>query len=251
MSLPILEQFEAQRTASRERLETEKVMRANGHSQAEIDQVVAGGKQSQQAAGAASKSEIEKGKAPPQTILGGPAKSAKETEAALNEAGANSLEGSLTRATEGAREGSEKAGEAVTNAAKSKVNLPNPLSWEEAIGNVFSKLGEGSFWLRILKFVMGAGMIVIALVFFAKAAGVSGGSVNPVVRATQKASRSLDPKGNPTKEVAERDEKAPSTSELRKYAKRNPAKPKPKPAAKPKAKRSSSTAGKQKVTITQ
>lgn len=198
MSLPILEQFEAQRTASRQRMETEKLMRANGHSQSEIDATVAAGPQAQATAGAGTAKERNNPRnyTPPQTLLGGSsqgshvtAKGRKETEEALNEAGANSLEGKLTRATEGAREDSEAAGEKLSEVAKAKVNLPNPLSWTEAIAKVFSKLAEGSFWVRVLKFVLGAGMLVIAVFFFARAAGL--GVPNPVTAATQEASQAV------------------------------------------------------------
>lgn len=212
MSLPLLESFEAQQTAARQRTEaahaaaigassrhaweeeTRRVMKANGHSPAEIAQTLKNGPQTTPSA--APNTSVGPTYTPPPTLLGGAgqgshvtAQGRHETEAALNESGANSLEGKLTRATQGAREGSEKAGEDLANAAKTKVNLPNPLSWTEAIAKVFSKLAEGSFWIRVLKFVLGVGLLVVALVFFAKAAGL--GVPNPVTAATQEASQAV------------------------------------------------------------
>jgi hypothetical protein len=216
MSLPLLEQFERGQTEGRQRQEaahqaaiaasshhaweqeTEKLMRSNGHSQNEINEVLAAGPQVTPSAGAATGAERDNPRnyTPPSTLLGGSAQGShvtaqgrKETEAALNESGANSIEGQLTRATQGAREGGEKAGEDLEKVAKAEVNLPNPLSWTEAIANVFSKLAEGSFWVRVLKFVMGAGLLVIAIVLFARSAGL--GAENPVTAATQEASQAV------------------------------------------------------------
>lgn len=189
MSLPIIEQLEAQHTARHQQEETEKLMRANGHSRSEIEATIAAGPQARPTAGGATAKERNNPKnyTPGQTILGGGV--TPGTKKADEEAGSEGLEGKLTRLTEPAREGSEKAGETLAEVAKAKVNLPNPLSWTEAIAKVFSKLAEGAFWVRVLKFVLGAGLLVIAIFLFARGAGL--GAETPVTAATQQASKAV------------------------------------------------------------
>jgi len=191
MSLPLLEQFEAQRASTQKRQSEEKLMRANGHNQAEIDQALAGGTHANPTAGPATANEREHPNyTPGQTLLGGGV--TPGTRKADEEAGSESLLGKATKLLSPATEASENAGEKLGEAEKAEVKLPklpNPLSWTEAIAKVFSKLTEGSFWVRVLKFILGAGLIVVAIFFFARAAGL--GAETPVTAATQQASRAI------------------------------------------------------------
>jgi len=193
VSLPLLEQFEAQRASTQKRQSEERLMRANGHNQTEIDQALAGGTHANPTAGAATASEREHPNyTPGQTLLGGGV--TPGTKKADEEAGSESLLGKATKLLSPATEASEKAGEKLGEAEKAEVKLPevklpNPLSWTEAIAKVFSKLTEGSFWVRVLKFILGAGLIVVAIFFFARAAGL--GAETPVTAATQEASRAI------------------------------------------------------------
>ena len=73
-------------------------------------------------------------------------------------------------------------------------------SWEERIGEVFGKLTEGAFWTRVLKFILGGTLIIIGIVFFAKAAGsAEGGGTAPGVTTTQKAGNVI---ANPARSAA-------------------------------------------------
>lgn len=54
-------------------------------------------------------------------------------------------------------------------------------TWEEKVGKFFGKLGEASTWLRVLKFILGGALIIVALVLFTHASGAGGGDRAPGV----------------------------------------------------------------------
>jgi hypothetical protein len=159
----IIKPYSHETYAEKWRKETEALMRKNGHDAEEIAQAIAAGPAALQTAGSATASERNSPNAyhPPPTILG--AGAGPETQKALDEAGYNSLEGELTRATNPAREASEKAGEAVTNAAKSEVPLPN-------IPNIVTEVGEliKSYGIRLLEIIAGGILILFGLVTLAR-----------------------------------------------------------------------------------
>lgn len=48
----------------------------------------------------------------------------------------------------------------------------NPLDWLSSIGSFFSRLSDGNLWLRIGEFVLGAGLVFVALAHIADSTGV-------------------------------------------------------------------------------
>ncbi len=81
-----------------------------------------------------------------------------------------------------------KLPENVANTAEQDANeiKKHVFGWAEALGKLLSNLLEASFWMRVLKFILGGGLIVIALVMFVAAtSGGTGGKATPVTSATQ------------------------------------------------------------------
>jgi hypothetical protein len=204
MSLPLLEGFESRQTEARQRQEathalaitanrthawereTEQLMRSNGHTQQEIDRTLANGPPPPSPEARPKGPQKGPVYTPGQTILGGGV--TPGTRKADEESGSGGLEGTLTKLTNPARETGQETAEDAEK-VKASIHIPNPLSWTTAIANVFTKLAEGSFWMRVLKFVLGTGLLIIALVFFARAAGL--GAPDPAAEATQAASQAI------------------------------------------------------------
>jgi hypothetical protein len=101
-------------------------------------------------------------------------------EAAKESAKAGGLEAQANSATNPAGEASAEAGAAAVGAVEkggAAVNkaIKSAFSWTEAIAHFFNKLLEASTWLRVLKFILGAVLIIVAIILFTHAAGASGG----------------------------------------------------------------------------
>jgi len=72
----------------------------------------------------------------------------------------------------------EVAGEAATKTKEENKAHAKKTGWEgaiETISELFEKLSEASFWMRVLKFGLGGVLIIVALFFFAHSAGAAGG----------------------------------------------------------------------------
>ena len=72
----------------------------------------------------------------------------------------------------------EVAGEAATKTKEENKAHAKKTGWEgaiETISELFEKLSEASFWVRVLKFGLGGVLIIVALFFFAHSAGAAGG----------------------------------------------------------------------------
>lgn len=89
-------------------------------------------------------------------------------------------------ATESAEHDASKVAKAVGSVA----------GWAESLGSLLSKLLEPGFWLRVLKFALGAVLIIVALLLFSRAAGSAGGETASGVAGSQKVGAALaDPAG--------------------------------------------------------
>lgn len=102
-------------------------------------------------------------------------------------AGANLRSGELTGPAGSVPHSGQikEEGEGAVNKAKTVAKAP--LEWAQALGKILTKLLEPEFWLRILKFLLGLVALIIAIVLFARAAGL--GAPNPVTAATQSISK--------------------------------------------------------------
>jgi hypothetical protein len=79
-----------------------------------------------------------------------------------------------------------KAAEEDANEAKKNV-----FGWAEGLGKLLSNLLEGSFWVRVFKFIAGGVLLILALVFFAKAATGGGGETAPGLSTTRQVGSAL------------------------------------------------------------
>jgi hypothetical protein len=159
-------------------------------------------------------------------------------QAAQEAAKAGGLEAAANAATAPAGEASAEAGEAVKSGVEkggAAVNkaIKSVTGWTSALGEILSKLLEGSFWLRILKFVLGGVLIIVAILLFARGAGA--GVTTPVTGVTQAAGNiatgQAQRQRQRTSEVSPARRRAVAAGRAREAARdRQAAKPKPRAA---------------------